>query len=62
MLYFKTAGESHGKCLIAIVEGFPSGVLIDESVINTELKRRQGGVGRGGGCRLKKTAWRFFPV
>ena len=54
MLYFKTAGESHGKCLIAIVEGFPSGVLIAESVINTELKRRQGGVGRGGRMQIEE--------
>ncbi|MGQ3684591.1 MAG: chorismate synthase [Candidatus Loosdrechtia sp.] len=48
MLHFKTAGESHGKCLIAIIEGFPAGMLIDEVFINKELKRRQGGTGRGG--------------
>jgi len=47
MLRFMTAGESHGKALTAIVEGFPSGVPIDEQVINAELKRRQGGYGRG---------------
>ena len=39
MLYFKTAGESHGRCLIALVEGFPAGVAIDEAVINKDLKR-----------------------
>lgn len=54
MLYFKTAGESHGKCLIAMVEGFPSGVFIDESVINEELKRRQGGLGRGGRMQIEE--------
>ncbi|HHT9135681.1 MAG TPA: chorismate synthase [Candidatus Wunengus sp. YC60] len=54
MLYFKTAGESHGKCLIAIVEGFPAGVLIDEAVINSEMKRRQGGLGRGGRMQIEE--------
>ncbi|KKO18343.1 MAG: chorismate synthase [Candidatus Brocadia sp.] len=53
MLYFKTAGESHGKCLIAIIEGFPAGVFIDTPVINDELKRRQGGMGRGGRMQIE---------
>lgn len=44
---FLTAGESHGKCLTAIIEGIPSGVEIDPDFINDELKRRQGGYGRG---------------
>lgn len=47
MLRYLTAGESHGPSLTAIVEGFPSGILLDESLINFELKRRQGGYGRG---------------
>lgn len=54
MLYFKTAGESHGKCLIAIIEGFPSGIFIDEAVINKEMKRRQGGLGRGGRMQIEE--------
>lgn len=54
MLYFKTAGESHGKCLIAMVEGFPAGVPIDEAVINREMKRRQGGLGRGGRMQIEE--------
>src|SRR3989338_3338352 len=54
MLYFKTAGESHGKCLFAIIEGFPSGISIDESIINKELKRRQGGLGRGGRMQIEE--------
>ncbi len=54
MLYFKTAGESHGKCLIAIVDGFPAGVTIDEAVINAEMKRRQGGLGRGGRMQIEE--------
>ena len=53
MLYFKTAGESHGKCLIAMVEGVPRGMFIDEEVINKEMKRRQGGLGRGGRMQIE---------
>jgi chorismate synthase len=47
MLRYLTAGESHGPALTAIVEGFPSGVVIDTDFIDAELKRRQGGYGRG---------------
>jgi len=42
-----TAGESHGKALVAILEGFPKGVKIDVNFINQELRRRQMGFGRG---------------
>ncbi|MFV9567863.1 chorismate synthase [Thermoanaerobacter mathranii] len=42
-----TAGESHGEALIAVIEGLPANLLIDEDFINKELKRRQGGHGRG---------------
>ncbi|MBR1942732.1 chorismate synthase [bacterium] len=44
---FLTSGESHGKCLNAVIEGIPSGFKIDEEFINNELKRRQTGYGRG---------------
>jgi len=44
---FLTAGESHGKCLTAIIEGLPSNFEIDIDFINNELKRRQSGYGRG---------------
>ena len=44
---FLTAGESHGKCLTAIIEGLPAGINIDVDFINNELKRRQQGYGRG---------------
>lgn len=47
MLRFLTAGESHGKALTAIIEGFPAGVPIDCAIINQQLKKRQGGYGRG---------------
>lgn len=48
MLKFTTAGESHGKGLIVIIEGLPSGLHITADEINRELKRRQKGYGRGG--------------
>ncbi|HEX8197177.1 MAG TPA: chorismate synthase [Pyrinomonadaceae bacterium] len=44
---FTTAGESHGKSLVAIVEGLPAGVPVDIEKINHELWRRQQGYGRG---------------
>ncbi|MCK5235680.1 MAG: chorismate synthase [Deltaproteobacteria bacterium] len=47
-LRYMTSGESHGKCLMAIVDGVPAGMKIDVAGINAELKRRQGGYGRGG--------------
>src|ERR1700677_274856 len=47
MLRYLTAGESHGLALTAIVEGFPSGIVLDSEFINRELQRRQGGYGRG---------------
>jgi chorismate synthase len=42
-----TAGESHGKGLLSIIDGMPAGLKIDENFINSELKRRMGGYGRG---------------
>jgi chorismate synthase len=47
MLRCLTAGESHGKGLLAIIEGMPAGLKVDVSDINKELKRRQAGFGRG---------------
>lgn len=43
----KTAGESHGPCGIAFIEGLPAGLALDVDFINSELARRQGGYGRG---------------
>jgi chorismate synthase len=54
MLRFFTAGESHGPCLTAIVEGFPAGVKIDIAQINHDLARRQQGYGRGGRMKIEK--------
>lgn len=50
---FLTSGESHGKCLTAIIEGLPSNLEIDIDFINAELKRRQGGYGRGGRMKIE---------
>src|SRR5881628_1775738 len=54
MLRFFTAGESHGSCLTAIVEGFPAGVTIAVEQINYDLARRQQGYGRGGRMKIEK--------
>jgi chorismate synthase len=47
MVRFLTAGESHGRALVVILEGIPAGLTLDSERINHELKRRQGGYGRG---------------
>ncbi len=52
-LRYWTAGESHGKTLLAIVDGFPAGVVVDTAAIDVELRRRQGGYGRGGRQRIE---------
>jgi len=54
MLRFFTAGESHGPCLTAIVEGIPAGVPIDVATMNHDLTRRQQGYGRGGRMKIEK--------
>jgi chorismate synthase len=53
MLRYWTAGESHGKALLALVDGFPAGVEIRTEEIDRELARRQGGYGRGGRQRIE---------
>lgn len=53
MLRFMTAGESHGKTLTGILEGIPAGLKIDIDSVNNELKRRQGGYGRGGRMKIE---------
>jgi chorismate synthase len=54
MLRFFTAGESHGPCLTAIIEGFPAGVTVEVDAINLDLARRQQGYGRGGRMKIEK--------
>jgi chorismate synthase len=50
---FTTAGESHGPALAAVVEGVPAGVPLAAEAIDAELRRRQGGYGRGGRMRIE---------
>jgi chorismate synthase len=53
MIRFLTAGESHGKALTTIVEGFPANLPIKKSYIDFHLKRRQMGYGRGGRMKIE---------
>ena len=52
-LTYRTAGESHGRALVALVEGMPAGVPVDKGFIDGELRRRQGGYGRGGRQKIE---------
>jgi len=54
MLRYWTAGESHGKAVVAVIDGFPFGVDLDTELIDAELRRRQGGYGRGGRQRIEE--------
>ncbi|MBU1099009.1 MAG: chorismate synthase [Bacteroidetes bacterium] len=54
MIRFLTAGESHGKGLTSIVEGFPSNIQIENEYINFHLARRQMGYGRGMQMKIEK--------
>jgi len=54
MIRLFTAGESHGKGLIAILEGFPSNLPLSSVEIDHELSRRQMGYGRGGRMKIEK--------
>ena len=50
---YLTAGESHGPRLTAIIEGMPAGLPLTADYINAELKRRQGGYGRGARMKIE---------
>ena len=52
-LTYRTAGESHGPAIIALIEGMPAGVPVDKPFIDSELRRRQGGYGRGGRQKIE---------
>jgi chorismate synthase len=54
MLRFLTAGESHGRGLLVIVEGMPAGVPLPEEAVNEQLARRQRGYGRGGRMQIEQ--------
>ena len=54
MLRYLTSGESHGQSLISILDGVPSNIELDIDEINAELKKRQGGYGRGGRMKIEQ--------
>ncbi len=53
-LRITTAGESHGRALVATIEGLPAGLAVAPEAINAELRRRQGGYGRGGRMKIER--------
>jgi chorismate synthase len=55
-LAYRTAGESHGAALTVLIEGLPAGLPVDLALIGSELRRRQGGYGRGGRMKIEKDA------
>ncbi|NBQ15785.1 MAG: chorismate synthase, partial [Proteobacteria bacterium] len=55
-LRYITAGESHGPGMLAVVEGLPAGLQVDQAFIDGELRRRQAGYGRGGRQRMETDA------
>ncbi|MFP3896568.1 MAG: chorismate synthase [Anaerolineales bacterium] len=60
MLRFLTAGESHGPCLTTIIEGLPAGLRLEAEEIDRDLRRRQGGYGRGGRQQIEQDRVRFL--
>ena len=54
MFRFTTAGESHGRALVAVVEGLPAGLAVSAEGINRDLERRQWGYGRGGRMKIER--------
>ena len=60
MLRFLTAGESHGPCLTAILEGLPAGLRVDGFRVNQEMARRQEGFGRGGRMKIERDRTDFL--
>lgn len=60
MLRYLNAGESHGKGLMAVLEGVPAGLPLTAEMINRDLARRQGGYGRGGRMRIEKDQIEFY--
>jgi chorismate synthase len=59
MLRYLNAGESHGRCLIAVLEGIPAGLPLTADQVNQDLIRRQKGYGRGGRMRVEEDRVEF---
>jgi chorismate synthase len=60
MLRFLTAGESHGQALVITIDGMPAGLAIDIDALNAQLKRRQGGYGRGRRMQIESDRAEIF--
>ncbi len=60
MIRFTTAGESHGKALLAILEGIPAGLRLLAADVNLQLKRRMGGYGRGARMKIEADTVEFL--
>ena len=60
MLRYLNGGESHGKGLIAVLEGIPSGLPLTAEDVNRDLTRRQKGYGRGGRMRIEQDRVEFW--
>ncbi len=60
MLRYLNAGESHGKALLAVLEGVPAGLPLTAEMINHDLARRQKGYGRGGRMRVEQDRVDFY--
>jgi chorismate synthase len=60
MLRLLTAGESHGKALVSILDGFPSGLELDLSAVNAEMERRQQGYGRSARQKIESDSVEFL--
>ncbi len=59
-LRFLTAGESHGKAVVCILEGLPANLEVSTEYVNRELERRQRGYGRGGRMKIEKDRVEFL--
>lgn len=60
MIRFTTAGESHGKALVAILEGIPAGLPLLAAQVNHELRRRMSGYGRGARMQIEADTVEFL--
>ncbi len=60
MVRYLTAGESHGKSLVGIVDDYPSGINIDAGFVDSELRRRQAGYGRGARMAIESDTVEFI--
>ncbi|MBN2287860.1 MAG: chorismate synthase [Candidatus Glassbacteria bacterium] len=60
MFTFLTAGESHGRCLTAVIENFPAGVEVAAADVDRDLARRQMGYGRGDRMKIERDACEIF--